>query len=401
MPTLTTREPVRHERVTSSSGPPRRSSRRAIFLVILAVVATLLLFGGIKAWQIVHLIHAGKATQPPPTTVTSALVQQADWQPTLSAVGSISPVQGATISAELAGRVAEINFDSGAQVQEGQPLLKLDTGAEEAQLRAAQADAELAKAELDRSQNLAKGNVISKAEFDTARAKYDAAKAAVDNMQAVIAKKAIRAPFTGTAGIRYVNPGQMVAVGDKLVSLQTLDRVFVDFSLPQNDLPKVSTGLEVHVRTDALPGREFKGMLNAINPGVDAATRSVQMQASLENKDHALRPGMFAKIEVLLPQKNTTLFIPATAVSYAPFGDSVFIIEKKQNQETKKEELALRQQFIRLGEARGDFVAVTEGLKKGQMIVSTGAFKLRNGMDVTIDNKLAPKPQLAPKPNNT
>ncbi len=402
MQTATTRPPLRNDRpATTTSRTPRRSQKGPIFWVILGLVGVFILFAGIKALQIMTLIKSSKAAAPPPTTVISAVVKQADWQPTLDAIGSISPVQGATISAELAGRVSEIDFESGAKVQKGEPLLKLDVAAEEAQLRSAQADEALMKSELDRSTNLAKGNVISKSEFDTAKSKYDAAAAAVENMQATIDKKAIRAPFTGVAGIRYVNPGQMVAVGDKLVSLQTLDRVFVDFSLPQNDLAKVKVGLEVTITTDAIPGRLFKGTVNAINPSVDTATRSVQVQASLDNEDHALRPGMFAKASVQLPQKITTLYIPATAVSYAPFGDSVYVIEKKKDETTKKEGLVLRQQFIRLGEARGDFVAVTEGLQKDQEIVGAGAFKLRNGMDVVVDNKLAPKPQLAPKPANT
>ncbi|HEX3818389.1 MAG TPA: efflux RND transporter periplasmic adaptor subunit [Chthoniobacterales bacterium] len=365
------------------------------------MVALVFLFVGLKVLQIVTMVKAGSAMVPPPTTVTTAIVRQAEWQPTLQAVGSISPVQGATISAELAGVVSEIDFKSGARVNEGAPLLKLDSAAEIAQLRSAQADAELAKSELERAQSLSKGNVISKSEFDTDKAKYDAAVAAVDNMQATINKKEIRAPFSGVAGIRYVNPGQMVAVGDKLVSLQTLDNVFVDFSLPQKALPNVSVGLPVRVTTDAVPGHEFTGTLSAINPSVDAATRSVQLQASFDNKDHLLRSGMFAKVEVLLPAKNQTLYVPATGISYAPYGDSVYVIEKKRDPKTKKDELVLRQQFVRLGDSRGDFVAVTEGLKKGEEIVSTGAFKLRNGLNVVVDNKLAPKPELAPTPGDS
>lgn len=400
MQTATTRNPSRLAS-SSASRVPRRSQKGPIFWVIIGLVVIFLAFAGLKALQIVTMIHAGKAMVPPPTTVTSTVVKQADWQPTVAAIGSISPVQGATISAELAGRVSEIDFESGAQVKKGEPLLKLDASSELAQLRSAQADGALAKSDLDRARDLAQRKVISKAELDTAEAKYAAAQAAIENMQAIIDKKQIRAPFAGVAGIRYVNPGQMVAVGDKLVSLQTLDQVFVDFSLPQNDLSKVSVGLAVNVTTDAIPGRQFKGALSAINPSVDSATRSVQVQASLENKDHALRPGMFAKVEVLLPDKVSTLYIPATAVAYAPYGDSVYLIEKKQDKEKKKEGLVLRQQFIRLGESRGDFVAVTEGLKKGQEVVSTGAFKLRNGTDVVVDNKLAPKPQLAPTPGDT
>ncbi len=400
MQTVTARAPVRSERTTTSA-QPRRSQKGPIFWVILGLVLIFLLFAGIKVLQFMTMGKAFANMVPPPTTLTSAVVKEADWQPPLRAVGSISPVQGATISAELAGRVNEINFDSGAQVEKGQLLLKLDVASEEAQLRSTKADAALAKAELDRSTNLSKGSVISKSEFDTAQAKFDAAQAAVDNMQAIIDKKAIRAPFAGVAGIRYVNPGQMVAVGDKLVTLQTLDQVFVDFSLPQDEMSKIAVGQKVNVTTDAIPGREFNGTLTAINSAVDTATRSVQLQASLENKDHSLRAGMFARVQLLLPQKNPTLFIPATAVAYAPFGDSVYVIEKKKNEKTKKDELILRQQFIRLGETRGDFVAVTEGIKKGQEIVSTGAFKLRNGMDVAVDNTLAPKAQLAPKPDDT
>lgn len=411
METVTSRKPARVEHhpappavpppAHSAAAAPRRRQWKPVLWTVGAVLLIAVILIGVKALQFVSLMKAGKAFVQPPTTVTSATVKKSDWQPTLDAVGSISPVQGATLSAELAGVVSAINFQSGSRVDQGQVLIKLDTSSEEAQLRSAQADAELAKSELDRAQNLSQGHVISRSELDTAQAKYDAAKAAVDNMQALINKKEIHAPFSGVAGIRYVNVGQMVAAGDKLVALQTLDKVFADFSLPQKDLDKVRVGMPVHVRTDAVPGREFSGTLSAINPAVDPATRSVQLQASLDNKDHALRAGMFARVQVVLPQKNSTLYIPETAVAYAPYGDSVYVIEKKRNEKTKKEELVLRQQFIRLGETRGDFVAVTDGLKEGQQVVSTGAFKLRNGLNVVIDNKLAPHPELAPSPPDT
>jgi membrane fusion protein (multidrug efflux system) len=406
MQTVTTKPPARPAQAprsgtVSSAAPKPRARKGPIFWVIGGLILVAVLFVGLKALQFVTMIKAGKSMVPPPTTVTSAKVQKGQWAPTLRAVGSISPVQGATISAELPGVVSEIDFKSGGHVDKGAPLLKLDASAEIAQLHSAQADAELAKSQLDRARSLSKGNVISKSELDTAQSKYDAMKASVDNMQAVIDKKEIRAPFSGVAGIRYVNPGQMVAVGDKLVTLQTLDQVFVDFSLPQEDLAKVNVGLPVVVTTDAIAGREFKGTLSAMNPAIDEATRSVRLQASLDNKDHALRAGMFAKVEVVLPEKNSTLYIPATGIAYAPYGDSVYVIEKKKNEQTKKDELVLRQQFIRLGESRGDFVAVTEGLKVGEEIVSTGAFKLRNGMSVVVDNKLAPKPKLEPTPGDT
>jgi membrane fusion protein, multidrug efflux system len=387
-----------HATATKAPELQPKRARGAVFKVIAALVGVFLIIAGIKALQILTMVSAGKKMVPPPTTVTSADVKQGDWQPTLTAVGSISPVQGAMISAELAGTVAEIGFQSGALVKKGDVLLKLDVSAEEAQMRSARADAELAKNDLDRARGLAERKVISAAEFDAAQSKYTQKKAAVENMQSAIDKKQIRAPFDGTAGIRAVNPGQMVKVGDPLVSLQALDQVFVDFSLPQQQLADVKPDLPVKVTTDAIPDREFEGKLTAVNSSIDPTTRNVSLQATLDNQDHALRAGMFARVKVLLPQKNPTLFIPATAVSYAPYGNSVFVIEKKTDEKTKQENLILRQQFIRTGETRGDFVAVIDGLKANEQIVGTGVFKLRNGMSVVVDNKLAPKPELAPKP---
>ena len=387
--------------LTPPHGQRRKSSRGAVFKVILALVGIFLLIGGIKAMQIMKLIKSGAAMVPPATTVTSAKVAQADWQPMISAVGSIAPVQGATISAELAGMVTEIGFQSGTPVKKGDVLLKLDASAEQAQMRSAQADAELAKQDFDRAQGLAERRVISRAELDAAASRFTQRKAAVDNMQSVIAKKEIRAPFDGIAGIREVNPGQMVPVGQNLVTLQALDQVFVNFSMPQQQLSEITAGLPVKVTTDAIAGREFDGELTAINSAISAATRSVSLQATIDNADHALRAGMFARVKVLLPQKKPTLFIPATGVSYAPYGNSVYVIEQKKDEKTGKDALLIRQQFIRTGEARGDFVAVTEGLKVGDEIVSTGVFKLRNGMEVAVDNKLAPKPEEAPEPADT
>jgi membrane fusion protein, multidrug efflux system len=378
-----------------------RRSNRPVLGTVFALLCLFLLIADVKLLQFKTMMAAGAKMVMPPTTVTSADVKKGDWQPMLTAVGSISPVQGAMISAELAGTVAEINFQSGALVKKGEVLLKLDVSAEVAQMRSAQADAELAKNDLDRARDLAARKVISAAEFDAAQSKYTQKKAAVENMQSAIDKKQIQAPFDGTAGIRAVNPGQMVKVGDQLVSLQALGRVFVDFALPQQQLADVKPDLPVKVTTDAIPDREFEGKLTAINSSIDPATRNVSLQATLDNQDNALRPGMFARVKVLLPQKNPTLFIPATAVSYAPYGNSVFVIEKKTDEKTKQENLILRQQFIRTGETRGDFVAVTDGLKVSEQIVTTGVFKMRNGMNVVVDNKLAPKSELNPKPSDS
>lgn len=407
MQTVTTKSPSPQSlsRPTAGSSAPaapkKRGQKGPIFLVVLGLGLIFLLIAGIKGLQIFSMIQEGKSMVPPPTTVTSAKVKKADWTPSLTAVGSITPVQGATISAELPGMVSEIGFESGRPVKKGDLLVKLDSSAEQAQLRSAQADLELAKADFDRARDLADRKVISKAEFDAATSKYSAAKAAVDNMQSVINKKEIRAPFDGIAGIREVNPGQMVPAGQQLVTLQALDKVFADFSLPQQDLGKVKAGLPVKLTTDAIEGREFEGTLSAINSAVDPATRAVSLQATVDNADHALRAGMFARVRVLLPETKPTLILPTTAVAYAPFGNSVYVIVHKKDEETGKKSLEARQQFVRTGETRGDFIEVTNGLKEGDEVVSTGVFKMRNGMDVTVDNKLAPNAKLAPEPPNT
>jgi len=279
--------------------------------------------------------------------------------------------------------------------------MRLDASQEEALLRSAEADAQLAKTDLERSRDLAIKKVVSGAEFDSAQSKFTRMNAIVDQMRSNIAKKSIIAPFDGQLGIRQVNVGQMINAGQQVVALTALDPVYVDFALPEQYLSKLAKDLEVTVRADAFPGRQFTGKLTAINSMVDPVTRNIPLQATLENPDRALHPGMFAKVEVALAETKKTIVIPGSAVSYAPYGDSVFVIEKHKDPKTGKESEAIRQQFVRVGEARGDFVAVTQGLKAGQTVVSTGVFKLRNGMAVTVNNDLAPKPELNPKPADT
>jgi membrane fusion protein, multidrug efflux system len=366
---------------------------------VFGVLALFFVLADVKAFQFRKMSSSPMVM--PPTTVTSAPVKEEDWAPMLSAVGSISAVEGAVVSSELGGVVQQVAFENGGTAKKGDLLVQLDASAEEAQLHSAEADLELAKADLERSRGLAASKVISKAEFDAAEAKYKQKAATVDQMRSMIAKKTVRAPFEGQLGIRQVNVGQMINAGQQVVALTALDQVFVDFALPQQELAKLSSGLEVRVRSDALPDHEFKGKLTAVNSMVDTVTRNITLQATLENHDHALRPGMFAKVEVELPKKKKTLVVPGSAISYAPFGDSVFVIEKKKDEKTGKESQTIRQQFVRVGEARGDFVAITEGLKANETIVSTGVFKLRNGMPVTINNDLAPKPQVNPTPADT
>ena len=370
----------------------RATTAGAVFLVLTLFLA----LANVKAFQFRKM--AASPMTMPATTVTSAAVKEEDWAPILSSIGSLSAVQGAVVAAELGGVVSRIGFENGSTAKKGDMLVQLDTSAEEAQLRTAEADVELARADLQRARDLAARKVISKAEEDAAESKFNRLQAIVDQMRSNIRKKTVFAPFDGQLGIRQVNVGQSIDARQPVVALTSLDPIYVDFALPQQELSKLSQGLEVSVHTDAFPEREFKGKLTAINSMVDSATRNVPLQATLENPDHVLRPGMFGKVQVELPQKHRSVVIPGSAISYAPFGDSVFVIEKKKDEKTGKETETIRQQFVRVGESRGDLVAITDGLKPGQTVVSTGVFKLRNGMAVTINNELAPKPQVNPTP---
>ena len=370
----------------------RFTTAGAVFLTL----AVFLALADVKAFQF-RKMSAMPQTMPA-TTVTSAPVKEEDWPPILSAIGSISPVQGAVVATELAGVVSKIAFENGSAAKKGDMLVQLDASAEEALLRTAEADVELARSDLQRARDLAARKVISKAEQDAAESKFNRMQAVVDQMRSNIGKKTIVAPFDGELGIRQVNVGQSIDARQPVVALTSLDPVYVDFTLPQQELAKLATGFEIRVLTDALPGQEFKGKLTAINSMVDSVTRNVSLQATLENPDHSLRPGMFAKVQVELPEKHKSLVIPGSAISYAPFGNSVFVIEKKKDEKTGKETETIRQQFVRVGEARGDLVAINDGLQPGETVVSTGVFKLRNGMAVTINNELAPKPQVNPTP---
>lgn len=383
--------------VSSRSKQSNAKPRRKGIVISIALLVTICVFAfGIKALQIGKMMSTPQTM--PPTTVSSTSVKEEDWAPRLTAVGSVSAVQGAVVSAELAGVVSEINFENGGEAKKGEVLMKLDASQEEALLRSAEAEAQLAQTDLERSRDLAMKKVVSSAELDSAQSKFRRLNAVVDQVRSSIAKKTLIAPFDGQLGIRQVNVGQMINAGQQVVPLTSLDPVFADFALPQQYLGQLTPGLEVHVTTDAIAGRVFNGKLTAINSMVDSSTRNITLQATLDNSDHALRPGMFAKAEVMLPEKHKTLVVPGSAISYAPFGDSVFVIEKKKDEKTGKESQVIRQQFVRVGEGRGDLVAITQGLKAGETIVSTGVFKLRNGMTVTINNDLAPNPQVNPNP---
>lgn len=370
---------------------------------LLAFVGVLLLaaaLGGIKFLQIQRMIAQGNSFAPPPATVTTASVTSAKWEQRLTAVGSLEAVQGVTVAAELSGKINRIAFEPGVHVAAGDLLVQQDTSSEEAQLRSDQASLALKKANYDRARELLAQKVVTQAAYDQARAEYEQARAAIDNVRSIIAKKTIRAPFAGRLGIRLVNLGQILEAGQAIVSLQALDPIFVNFQLPQQQIGRIRPGFPIRITADALPGDGIEGRITAINPYVDEETRNLGIQATVDNRQEHLRPGMFADVAVLLPQENQVMVIPTTAVLYAPYGDSVFIVEEAPAEGEAPAGPALRQQFVRLGDQRGDYVAVRSGLEKGDAVVSTGVFKYRNGQRVRVDNSLSPEFSLSPEPRD-
>jgi len=370
-----------------------------VFAVFVGVVLIVGALGGVKLMQFKRMDAHGKQGAPPPTTVTAAPVESATWEQRLTAVGSLEAVQGVTVTAELSGKVVQIAFEPGAFVEAGDLLVQQDVSSERAQLRANQADLALRKANYERIKALLAEKVTTRAAYDQALAEYQQARAAIDNIRSVIAKKTIRAPFAGRLGIRLVNLGQILEGGEPIVSLQSLDPIYANFALPQEQVNQIRLGFPVRIATDALSGEVVEGRVTAVNPEVDQATRNIRIQASLDNPRERLRPGMFVTVVVVLPEPDPVLVIPATAVLYAPYSDSVFLVESKEG-DTPGKTLTLRQQFVQLGEKRGDFITVEKGLEAGQTVVTTGVFKLRNGMPVVVDNALAPDFKLTPRPDN-
>jgi membrane fusion protein (multidrug efflux system) len=369
--------------------------------IIIGIAIVLLVaggLGGIKMLQFKALMAAQKSFAQPPETVASAVAHEEKWQGTLTAIGSVTAVQGVTITPELAGTVREINFESGAVVAKGDLLVRLDTSSEEAQLRSLEAQVQWAKVTLDRQTTLRTNQIGSQSDFDSAEATWKQAVANADSTRAIIEKKTLRAPFAGRLGLRQVNLGQYLDAGKAIVSLQSLTPVYGDFSLPQQELGKVQPGMQVRITTDTYPDRKFEGRLLALNPELDSSTRSVSLRATFENSDQALRPGMFGKFEVLLPEEKSVLVIPATAVLSQPYGDSVYVIEPAPGVIGQKPGLVVRQQIVKTGEARGDLITIKSGLKVGERVVSAGGLKLRNGMAVTENNELVPKSEKSPHP---
>ena len=363
--------------------------------VLLAVVGVI---GFVKFQQIQAAIAQSKSFQPPPTAVTTMVAAEVPWESTLRAIGTVTSVHGVTVSADLPGIVEAIRFESGKWVKQGDELVRLDTRQERAQLDAAEAERELARLNRERMQGLRQKGVVSQAELDAADARFKTAEAQIGQIQASIERKTIRAPFAGSLGIRQVNLGQYLAGGDPVVPLQSLDPIYVDFSVPQQNLAQVGVGTEVDVTLEG-SDTATRGSISAVDTVVDQATRNVKVRATLANPQGKLRPGMFVEAHVASDEM-PVIAVPASAISYAPYGDSVFVVAEMDGPQGAKYQ-GVRQQFVKVGGSRGDQVAVVSGLEPGAEIVTSGVFKLRNGAPVVVNNEVQPPNDPAPKPEES
>lgn len=375
---------------------------KKIALAVLAVLVIVGILAAIKGAQIGAMINAGKNFKMPPTVVTATEAREETWQPSLTAVGTLVAVQQVTIAPESPGQVTAILFESGQMVQKGQTLVRLDTDVEAAQLASADADAKLAKIQLDRTQKLIEMNAISQAELDSAEARHAQGQAQVSNLRGVIDRKTVKAPFAGRLGIRQVDPGAYVNSGTPIVTLQALGQMYVDFNMPQQRIAQLKKDQVVNITSDAFPGRTWEGKISTVDAMVDESTRNVRVRAIVDNADEALRPGMFVDVAVLLPAQEKVVIVPATAIAYAPYGDRVFVVQERDVEgKPGEKEKYVTQTIVRLGERRGDFVAVTQGLSAGQTIVTSGAYKLQEKAAVAITDKLAPDAKISPKPEDS
>jgi len=378
-------------------------------LVAAGLLVVILLLVAIKGAQIGKLIGMGKQFQamgPPPESVGTATAQADTWETTVSAVGSISSLRNVAVSAEVPGTVSKIRFESGQIAKEGQVLVELDAEVERAQMASADARRDLASRNAERSRKLAAGNVISKAQLDDVEAQSKAATTDTAALKAQVERKIIRAPFRGRLGIRAVNVGQYLTPGTMVTTLDAMGGTFVDFTLPQEELAIVAVGLPVRVTMEGVKD-SMTGTISAIDPTVDATTRNVKIRAAIPELPGTPRPGSFVTVDVIKPTKAQVVAVPTTAIVHASYGDSVFVVEDKKpgspgmdKTPAGKTVQVARQQFVRTGAARGDFIAITKGVTAGQHVVSAGAFKLRNNAPVVVDNTVQAKPQLAPHPEN-
>lgn len=368
-------------------------------VIMLAAVAVL--FGGIFGYKafMAHMMKKYMAAgNMPPVTVTAVRAAAETWQPQIKAVGSLRAVRGVEVASEIAGLVRSVHFTSGDEIKAGQLLVQLNADSDIAQLNALQAAADLAGSIFERDRKQFEAQAISKAVLDADSADFKAKKALVAQQAALIAKKTISAPFAGRLGIGSVNPGQYVNPGDKIVTLQSLDSLYVDFSLPQQDLARIMKGRKVTAVSDAFPGKTFSGEVSAVNPKVETSTRNVRVEAKIANPGRELLPGMFVSVEIQAGEAQQYLTLPRTAISFNPYGETVYIVDDKGKGKDGKPNLVARQTFVTTGLSRGDQVAILSGVKAGDMVVTSGQLKLRSGSPVIIDNRVKPLNDAAPKP---
>ena len=369
-------------------------------ILMLGVAAVLLgALGFIKFKQVQSAVQAS-AFQPPPEAVTSIVAHREQWPATLSVIGTMEAVQGVTVSADLPGAVARVAFDSGKSVHQGDILVELDTRQEQAQLASLEAQRDLARVSYDRAQQLVDDGVISRVEYDQATSQRKATEANVAEVRATIERKTIRAPFSGILGIRQVNLGQYLSAGQAIVSLQALSPIYVNFGVPQQTLSQMVIGHAVHVAKEDLPNTAFSGRVTAVDSVVNEATRNIQIQATLSNPDGKLRPGMFVQVEVPMGETRSVIALPASAINYAPYGDSVFVITDLKDPSGKTYR-GVQQQFVKVEGSHGDQVAIVSGVNPGDEVVTSGVFKLRNGAAVQVNNKVQPGNNPAPKPEDS
>jgi membrane fusion protein (multidrug efflux system) len=379
---------------------------------VLAILGLLLVIGGlvyVKFAQISMLIGMGEAmaqSGPPPEAVSTTPATLQTWEASLPAVGTVASAKGVQISSEVPGVVKKIGFESGKLVKKGDVLVVLDSRVERAQLSSAQVRRDLANTNVKRSRTLGAAGAESQAQLDTDENALAQASAEIEVLRAQIARKTIRAPFSGRLGIRAVNLGQYLNPGTAITTLEAVGGAYVDFELPQQHQGDVASGLPVRVSVEGMAALSAEGKITAISPNVDPNTRTLELRAEVDHEEGKLQPGMFVRVEVVLPEERKVVAVPLTAVVYAPYGDSVFVIEEPLPDALPSESpngepvMRARQQFVRLGERRGDFVAVLDGVKPGEVIVSAGAFKLRNNAPVFVNNELALTAELDPNPKN-
>ena len=358
--------------------------------LIIVLLALTLLYGGIFGWKYIQnqKLAARASMPPPPATVATERVRSETWEPRLSAVGSLVATQGVFVSNEIAGQVTDIRFESGQAVAAGELLVQLDDDVDRASLASLLAEQRLADIQFKRAAKLVNEKLVSRSDYDAAQAALESAAAQVDSQRARISKKAIRAPFAGLLGIRRVDLGQYLAPGSEIVSLQSLDPVYAEYSLPERHLSELAVAQPVEVSVAAYPGQTFKGEISAVSPRIDANTRSVRLRATLKNPQQLLRPGMFAEVHTLLPARKNLLTLPARAITYNPYGDSVFVVEEKDGV------LRVQRRQVQTGEERGGRLEIVAGLEAGAQVVSAGQNKLRNGQSVAIDNSVELKGQV-------